>query len=323
MSRINGFKNLDELLPKSVDELIKQGIIKDDSYSFDKLLYNIKLNDSNYYFKECPYQEAIIELIVNEILDKLKIKNVKYDLAYLNGHYGVISKDFKKQGKKYTEGNEIIEEYINNLPGEIISQEDGEFKQILQEEYMKFRGSGILAGYTKNNFELIWNAIESHFKNFDNKHEIVSKLMTQLATTHLLDILLSNADRNKSNWAIEEDDTQANLVPIFDNGEAFKDGEWMALRVAPLSTEEIDNNIYTELEQFLKRSDSFYYNFFMELKDQINIGTLIDAMASVEKKIGVNIDDKTKNDILISYQEHLKKLDKVLKGDKIAEAEER
>ena len=81
MSRINGFKNLDELLPKSVDELIKQGIIKDDSYSFDKLLYNIKLNDSNYYFKECPYQEAIIELIVNEILDKLKIKNVKYDLA--------------------------------------------------------------------------------------------------------------------------------------------------------------------------------------------------------------------------------------------------
>lgn len=50
-----------------------------------------------------------------------------------------------------------IEEYITNLPEEIEKQDDNDFKQILEAEYEKFK-STYSAGYTKNNFELIWHA---------------------------------------------------------------------------------------------------------------------------------------------------------------------
>ena len=70
--------------------------------------------------------------------------------------------------------------------------------------------------------------------------------MDQLCIVHILDILLLNEDRNKSNWVIEEDVNQASLVPMFDHGEAFKDEKWMALSVEPLSKKDSHTDIYIE-----------------------------------------------------------------------------
>ncbi len=99
MERIDGFVDLETLLQKNIEELTKQGIVQEVSISSKKLKFIIKFNNSQYYFKECSYQEAITELLVNEMLDKIGMPNIKYDLAYINGHYGVISNDFKKHGR--------------------------------------------------------------------------------------------------------------------------------------------------------------------------------------------------------------------------------
>lgn len=322
MERIDGFVDLDILLQKNIEELTKKGIVQDVSMSSKKLKFIIKFNNSQYYFKECSYQEAITELLVNEMLDKIGMPNIKYDLAYINGHYGVISNDFKKHGKKYIEGTDIIEEYITNLPEEIEKQDDNDFKQILEDEYEKFK-STYSAGYTKNNFELIWHAIESHFKNFNNRNEIVIRIMNQLCIVHILDILLLNEDRNKSNWVIEEDVNQASLVPMFDHGEAFKDEKWMALRVEPLSKKDSHTDIYIELKQFLDRSASSYHKVLIELKNKLRVEILNTAMNNVEEKIGVELDEEIKNKILKNYKIHIEKLDEVLSTYKTNEYEER
>ena len=121
--------------------------------------------------------------------------------------------------------------------------------------------------------------------------------MDQLCIVHILDILLLNEDRNKSNWVIEEDVNQASLVPMFDHGEAFKDEKWMALRVEPLSKKDSHTDIYIELKQFLDSSASSYHKVLIELKNKLSVETLNIAINNAEEKIGTNLNEEIKNKI--------------------------
>ena len=96
MDRLDGYIDLDLLLKEDFEELKNQGIIEDLTQFFK--LYKINVNQKSYFFKQCGYQDAITELIVNEMLDYAEITNIKYDLACINGAYGVISESFEKDG---------------------------------------------------------------------------------------------------------------------------------------------------------------------------------------------------------------------------------
>ncbi len=310
MKRINGFVEFNELLNVDLETLIERGIVEDFSLNMSKRLV-IKIGEKKFVFKECSYVEAITELIVNEMLDIAKRPNIKYDLIHIGDYYGVISKDFNKKGYKYYSGEDLFEDYIKKLPKEADNSKDKEFRSFLLEEYERFSAP---FRDKKNNLELIWQVLEDHFREYDNKNEIVRKLMQQLCINHICDMLIYNQDRNSSNWIIEESENDANLVPAFDHGETFKKEYFFTgIIVDPINKKKYETpRIYTEVERFLKRSDKRYYEIFLELKDRLGMDTLKKAIKKVERKIKEPIKDVTKNEIIATFLEHQNNLNIVL-----------
>ncbi len=309
MKRLDGFIDFNSLLGANLEALIKNGIVQDITSGFKLTRYIIKIGDKKYFFKECSYKEAITELIVNEMLDYARIRNIKYDLACIDGCYGVISKDFKKEGYHYYDGDEILEEYRQGLRKQMSETEDKEFRKVLEEEYESMY-------YTSNNLlEVIWNALDYHFRDFENKDSLVSRTMRQLCITHMKDMLILNQDRNKFNWVIEESEKEANLVPDFDHGETFKDKHWSALHINPLGKKYMIDNSYKELEKFIKWSDKSTYKVLEYLKSKLGMNNLDIAIKKVEEKIGVPIHEDTKEEIRESFQKHQIKLEEILEKD--------
>lgn len=312
MQRLDGFIDFSALLGTNIETLIKNGIVKDiTTKDLGIKRYIITIGGKDYFFKECNYRDAITELIVNEMLDYARIRNIKYDLVCINGIYGVISKDFKKEGYHYFKGDEILQEYYEKgLRKQKSETEDKEFRKILEEEYeSKYYSSS-------NVLEVIWHALEYHFRDFENKDSLVSKTMRQLCITHMKDMLILNQDRNSTNWVIEENGEDANLVPDFDHGESFEDYNMNALHINPLGKQDVgrDNN-YIELEKFIKWSDRSIDKILKYLRKKLGMDNLDIAIKKVEEKIGVPIHEDTKEKIRERFQKHQIKLDEILENE--------
>ena len=309
MKRLDGFIDFNSLLGANLETLIKNGIVEDITNGLVISRYIIKIGEKNYFFKECDYEEAITELIVNEMLDYARIRNIKYDLACIDGIYGVISKDFKKEGYHYFNGDEILQEYKRGLRKQMSETEDKEFGEVLEEEYESMYYS------TSNVLEVIWHALEYHFRDFENRDSLVLKIMRQLCITHIKDMLILNPDRNSTNWVIQENEKEADLVPDFDHGETFKDEKWSALHINPLGEEDVVDNTYKEFEKFIKWSDGSIDKVLVYLKSKLGMNNLDISIQKVEEKIGVPIHEDVKEEIRESFKKHQIKLDEILEDD--------
>ena len=300
MERENGYLNLDLL----------QSRIKIKEYALRKkgAIYAIKLDDTDYYFKECSYQDAITELVVSEMLSKIDIPNVKYDLTQYKHKKGVTSRSFKKDGFRYISGREILDNYIKALEDECKKAKGTPFGEISLEEYERYKND-VDAKHTVNNLELIMHAVEYHVKDRDDAVDEKYKILNTIVTYHLADILLSNQDRNRSNWVIEESDDYIGVVPAFDNADSFKDKNWMALRVQPIGDDLHPTNTYTEFEEFIARSDKRYLERFAEMREKLSIDTLEECIKIVEGKIKCEIRPDVKKKIIDFYRVHLEKID--------------
>lgn len=306
MERKDGYINLD-----SVKDKIE---IKDEFKTDIKGYYyrfTIANKQGEYYFKECSYEEAITELIVNEMLDILGIENVKYDMAILNGHRGVISESFRRPGFRYYTGKQLIDTYLENLPVEIEENEGTELGDILKSEYDEYKNE-FDGTFTKNNFELIIHAIDYHTRNRDDKLDSRFKILDKLVTFHLADIMLLNQDRNRTNWLVEENDDEIGLVRIFDNGEAFKDKGWIALRVIPIERESVRTNTYIELKDFITRSDSSYFERFKDIYSKLSPEVLEACIEKVEEKTRAKVIPNVRSKIINTYKNHYGKIGKMI-----------
>ena len=266
----------------------------------------------DYYFKECSYEDAITELIACEMYAKVKIPYVNYDLACINGRYGVISRSFKNEGYKYTSGRQIIDNYVDSLADDLIKYKGTSFESVIEEEYKKY-ADVMNAKHTSNNFEFIAHAIEHHVKG--RPDEIISRyrILNRLAVYHMADIILLNQDRNKSNWVVEESENEIGLVPTFDSADAFKDKKWMALRVQPIDKDLHPTDTYIEFGEFMRRSDNRYYNRFLVMLRILTPDTLDECIGNVEEKIGCKIDEKLKEKIKQVYKIHYSKLKAIVR----------
>ncbi len=313
MDRLDGYIDLDLLFKEDFEELKNQGIIEDLTQFFK--LYKINVNQKSYFFKQCSYQDAITELIVNEMLDYAEITNIKYDLACINGAYGVISESFEKDGYKYIKGYDILQEYEESLKKQIFKTKDKEYGKVLADDYEMFF-------YTSGNiFEIIWHALEYHYRDFKNKQEIVFKIMQQLSITHIKDLLILNQDRHSDNWIIEENKDDANLVRDFEHGLAFRDFYKNELRINPLGESSLISNNYEELEKFIKWSDKSMNKVIIDLRNKLGMENLKKSIKNVEKNIGIPIREDVKNDIITKFSEHIKKVDKILANKNEKETE--
>ena len=245
------------------------------------------------------------------MLDILGIEHVKYDMALINGRRGVISESFKRPGYKYYAGKKIIDDYLNGLPDEIEKNSGTEIVQILKNEYDYYKDQ-LDEACTRNNFELIFHAVEYHTKGRKNGKTEKGKILDSLVTCHLADIILLNQDRNRSNWLVEENDEEARLSKIFDNGEAFKDRGWTALRVIPLDRSSKKTDTYIELRDFILRSDNEYFERFKSMFSKLSPDVLESCLEKVEKKIKTNVSPELRSKIICTYKKHYEKLGKMI-----------
>ena len=172
-----------------------------------------------------------------------------------------------------------------------------------------------------NIFEIIWHALEYHYRDFKNKQEIVFKIMQQLSITHIKDLLILNQDRHSDNWIIEENKDDANLVRDFDYGLAFIDFNTNGLRINPLGESSLISNNYEELEKFIKWSDKSMNKVIIDLRNKLGMENLKKSIKNVEKNIGIPIREDVKNDIITKFSEHIKKVDKILASKNEKETE--
>lgn len=302
MKRTEGFLDLDEYFDKSYHELINSGILKYDT-SFEQYFdqfgkksnHWITIEGENYYLKRSNYWEQ--ELVVEEFLNLLGIENLHYDVAVLDGVKYLISKDYRKSGKQYITGAQILEDFYEQTK----KDDKGYFKDNFGMRLNRRKG---LAVTQLNNLENIWQALAFRYKNKLDKEKIVYKLVNELKKRLLVrGILLNDADYHPNNWIIEEAE-EIKLVPNFDN-ESTLMTDIYGLPFG-VTIENINDGAYSQLEYFLGVSDDESVNEFLEIFDKATPETLNDAILQVETKRSVIISKKS--DFLENYTRNYEKL---------------
>ena len=77
--------NLDKIINK--DNLIP-------NFKGSHTIYNFKIDNDTYYFKEVPNRELVMEMISKSIAFLLGIPYLKESIAILNDKYGLLSKSY-------------------------------------------------------------------------------------------------------------------------------------------------------------------------------------------------------------------------------------
>ena len=307
MNREQGYFRLDSLESKLnvIEYVVKR----------TGVLYHVDIDGIKYFFKECGYRDAITELLVSEMLSKLGIPNVKYDLTKFRYKKGVISKSFKKEGFEYISGIGIINEYLDALESECEKEKGTPHGDVLLEEYemYKKRKDG---NVSINNLELIMHAVEYHVRNRKNPQKELKNIMNSLVKYYLTDILILNQDRNRSNWWIEENDDRIEVCPAFDHGEAIRESDWKSIRVEPFDESKQKANAYAELETFILKSDYSYFEEFVRLRNGLSLEVLDECFGIVESKIKYEIKADIKEKIKGIFKGHIEKIDEIIKRRK-------
>ena len=307
MNREQGYFNLDSLESKL--KLIEYAVKR------TGILYHVDIDGEKYFFKECGYRDAITELLSSELLSKIGIPNVKYDLTKFKYKKGVISKSFKKEGFKYTSGIGIINEYLDALEAECEKEKGTPHGDVLREEYemYKRRNDG---STSVNNLELIMHAVEHHVRNRKNPQRDFKNIMNSLVKYYLTDILILNQDRNRSNWWIEENDDSIEVCPAFDHGEAIRESDWKSIRVEPFDESRKKANAYSELESFISKSDYSYFEEFVRMRNGLSLEILDECFGIVESKIKCEIKPDIKEKIREIFKGHIEKIDEIIERRK-------
>ena len=307
MKREQGYFNLDSLESKLkiIDYVVKR----------TGVLYHVEIDGIRYFFKECGYRDAITELLISEILSKIGVSNVKYDLTKFRYKKGVISKSFKREGFKYTSGKGIIDEYLDALEVECEKEKGTPHGEVLFEEYQMYRNRSD-GNFSVNNLELIMHAIEYHVRNRKNPQIDFNNIMNGIVKYYLTDILILNQDRNRNNWWIEENDESIGLCPAFDHEESIRENNWKSIRVVPYDESKQKATAYTELESFISKSDNFYFEEFIRLRNELSLETLDECFGIVEAKIKLEIKPNIKEKIREIYKSHIQKIDKIIESRK-------
>lgn len=290
MNRIDGYINLDEILKNknvditSVDTIIQSPLVKIAPNSNYILL--IELDNELYYFKYKKFISPYNELVINELAKDFGISTVDYDLAILNGKKGVLSKHFRKEDATYITGEKLLNDIDCDAFG------------------------------TANNLETIWYALEHRYKDHFNKEKVVENLMNKIVNMFIFDIIVGQTDRHALNWEIEECENNIDIAPIYDNEQIFIN--WQGNTYLTLLVDEDSSySSIKNLETFKNISSDEYCDFIKNKLWIISDKNLESIFEKIKSKTGHPMPQEMKDYYLKEYQEHRKKLEKVLNDENI------
>lgn len=299
--RKNGYLDFDSYLFETYNKIDVKNILSEKDDDIDG--FWIEINGKEYMFKTCTKKEAIKEILASEMLEYVGIEHASYDLACINGDYGVITRNLKKDYCNYISGDELVQTYYEFIDPDVIKDKDDFDKRF-------------------NNLSDIWDMLEIKYYSHPNKKNIVKEVMYKLTEKFMFDILTCQWDGASYNWVIEESENFATLFPIHDN-EKMLDGLNVSYEFNENLKVEEDYEIHKrtkykyldEIRKFLQYSDERFRYEFKNLVDTLTPNNIRYIFRGIENNIGEKIDFKIKNEIISMYEYIHGELSKILEEE--------
>lgn len=260
--------NLDKIINK--DNLIP-------NFKGSHTIYNFKMDNDTYYFKEVPNRELVMEMISKSIAFLLGIPYLKESIAILNDKYGLLSKSYLKDDDKSYNLHNLMQNYFygNN-----------------DDELLDYRKLASL-----NNLEDIWFALEDRYED----KNIVKNLMDGITNIFMFDLLVGESDRTLRNIEIIESYNTVTLTPLYDTSSILAD------KSTALGVDENDylKSDLDKLDKFIENSDTAYkekFYSYLNTLDSIGIEKIIEE---TERENDFIIDNNLKNEIITKFNSRI------------------
>ena len=260
--------NLDKIINK--DNLIP-------NFKGSHTIYNFKMDNDTYYFKEAPNRELVMEMISKSIAFLLGIPYLKESIAILNDKYGLLSKSYLKDDDKSYSLHNLMQNYFygNN-----------------DDELLDYRKLASL-----NNLEDIWFALEDRYED----KNIVKNLMDGITNIFMFDLLVGESDRTLRNIEIIESYNTVTLAPLYDTSSILAD------KSTALGVDEDDylKSDLDKLDKFIENSDTAYkekFYSYLNTLDSIGIEKIIEE---TERENDFIIDNNLKNEIITKFNSRI------------------
>ena len=276
MKRSNGYLNL--VFDSKYDQLVKNNIIKP-LYRHRICFY---IESLRLFFKE--ENNCYPELIGSEMAKFLNVNSVYYDMLEVvtldKTIKGVVSNDFREDNYKLITIDKIIDEYLLDSNKKVL--------------------------YNDMNLELLSDALNNHYINYENKESIVNRIMDDIKKSFLFDILIGNIDNGKYNYELKENDTDGKLTPYFDYEQIFKFG------TTRLTVNDNNNyDVYDNLLIFLN-SEANYVDYFKKMYELLTPDKIEELIIKIENDKHIRVPDNYKNIIFLSYSRHYNNIGMIL-----------
>ena len=239
-------------------------------------IYNFKIDNDIYYFKEVPNRELVMEMISKSIAFLLGIPYLKESIAILNDKYGLLSKSYLKENDKSYNLHNLMQNYFYEYNDELL-------------DYKKLA--------SLNNLEDTWFAIEDRYEDED----IVKSLMDGITNIFMFDLLIGESDRTLRNIEVIESDNNVVLAPLYDTSSILTD------KNTALGVDEDDylKSDIEKLDKFLENSDSSYkekFYSYLNTLDSIGIEKIIEE-TEIENDFIIN--DSLKDEIITKFNKRI------------------
>lgn len=290
-----GFIKLDDYLYEKYNDIsIKRNKdIKEEGHC-----YIITIENTKYYFKSCIAEESYKELLADKMLEYLGIDHACYDLACINGEYGVISQDFKDPNYNYMSGDDLIYEYYNENK---LGKKEFDFDKY-------------------NNLTDIWNLLEIRYNLYPNKEKIVKSILYNLNEKFMFDIITCQWDGASYNWMIAENNTYAKLAPIYDNqkmldGLDYDKSKNSNIKVDEFNPSRTEYDNLVELKKYLNYSSEEFRQVFINMFKSLTPTNIKWMLITIESELRIKIPHKIKESILARYTYNYNQIEKVLEEE--------
>ena len=239
-------------------------------------IYNFKIDNDIYYFKEVPNRELVMEMISKSIAFLLGIPYLKESIAILNDKYGLLSKSYLKENDKSYNLHNLMQNYFYEYNDELL-------------DYKKLA--------SLNNLEDTWFALEDRYEDED----IVKSLMDDITNIFMFDLLIGESDRTLRNIEIIESDNNIVLAPLYDTSSILTD------KNTALGVDENDylKSDIEKLDKFLENSDSSYkekFYSYLNTLDSIGIEKIIEE-TEIENDFIIN--NSLKDEIITKFNKRI------------------
>lgn len=260
--------NLDKIINK--DNLVP-------NFKGSHTIYNFKMDNDTYYFKEVPNRELVMEMISKSIAFLLGIPYLKESIAILNDKYGLLSKSYLKDDDKSYNLHNLMQNY---------------FYENNDDELLDYRKLASL-----NNLEDIWFALEDRYED----KNIVKNLMVGITNIFMFDLLVGESDRTLRNIEIIESYNTVTLAPLYDTSSILAD------KSTALGVDEDDylKSDLDKLDKFIENSDTAYkekFYSYLNTLDSIGIEKIIEE---TERENDFIIDNNLKNEIITKFNSRI------------------